>query len=251
MEDATRPSGAQAVYRALAVLDAFDEGRLALSAGDLASASGLTVPTAHRIIHALTDRGFLVRDEARKTYSLGPTILRLARVASSGRSAYELVLPLVSELRDTWKETVGLHVRSGDRRVCVHELESPHRVRVVSGVGQTYSLGSAAASKAILAFTPDDDLATLERSLPELTDPQFRAELADVRRRGYATSHGETIPGARAVAIPILGSDGYAEAALNVTGPAHRLDAQRADDIGAALLERVGQLSPDLRRELA
>lgn len=241
-DEAPKTSGAQAVYRALAILDAFDDVRSRLSAGELADALGLTVPTVHRIIHALTDRGFLERDEAAKTYRIGPSILRLARVASAGASAYELILPLVGELRDTWEETVGLHVRAGDRRVCIHELESPHRVRVVSGVGQSYSLASAAASKAMLAFTSPEDLLVLARTLPEVQQPALRAELEEIRDRGYAMSHGETIPGARAVAVPIIGPDGTAEAALNVTGPAHRLTEDLAETIGEALIARTRAL---------
>lgn len=238
-EDVQKAGGAQAVYRALGILDAFDDGRTALSAGDLAASLGLTVPTVHRLIHALTDRGFLARDEATKTYRIGPSILRLARVASAEAAPYELILPVVSELRDTWQETVGLHVRAGDRRVCIHELESPHRVRVVSGVGQTYSLATAAAGKAILAFTTEEDLATLARTLPEVQRPALRAEFEEVRARGYAMSQGETIPGARAVAVPIIGPDGSADAAVNVTGPAHRLTEELAETIGAALVART------------
>jgi DNA-binding IclR family transcriptional regulator len=241
-----KQNGAQAVYRALDVLAAFEGGQAALTAAEIADASGLTIPTAHRIIHALTERRFLFRDETRKTYSLGPSIQRLARLAASAHGSYELVVPLVAELRDTWGETVGLHVRSGDRRVCVHELESQHRVRVVSGVGHSYPLSSAAASKAILAHMREDDLAALARSLPVVGE--MGAELETIRRRGYATSLGETIAGARAVAIPVLGADGFADAALNVTGPAERLDEARAEEIGRAMAARVAQLDTAMSR---
>jgi DNA-binding IclR family transcriptional regulator len=58
------------------------------------------------------------------------------------------------------------------------------------------------------------------------------SELEEIRERGFATSVGETVPGAAALAAPIMDSTGRAIAALNITGPADRLDA---DAIAAAV----------------
>lgn len=235
-------TGAQSVYRALAVLEAFNHTRVSLSAADLAELSGLTVPTAHRIANALSDKGFLVRDDLSRTYGIGPTVLRLAQVATSGESAFAFVNPLIDHLRDSWQETVGLHMRVGDSRVCIREVESPHRVRVVSGVGQTYALSAAAASKAILAFMAEDELNKIAESVPQLLEAEFQEVLTQIRERGYATSAGETIPGARAVAAPVLDADGHAIASVNVTGPSHRLTEEQGAEVGDDLVVRLRQL---------
>lgn len=234
--------GAQSVYRALAVLEAFDQTRVSLSAADLAALTELTVPTAHRIANALSDKGFLVRDDLSRTYGIGPAVLRLAQVATSGESAFAFVNPLIDHLRGSWQETVGLHMRVGDSRVCVREVESPHRVRVVSGVGQTYSLTAAAASKAILAFIAEDELSELAETVPQLQDKSFQEVLSQIRDRGYATSAGETIPGARAVAAPVLDSRGNAIAAINVTGPSQRLTEEQVSELGEDLVARLRRL---------
>jgi DNA-binding IclR family transcriptional regulator len=229
-------SGAQAVYRALAVLDAFTEARPAMTIAEIAEVISLTVPTAHRIVNALADQGFLMRDELSRRFSVGPAVLRLAHLTDIGHSAFAFVGPLLESVRATTEETVGLHVRVGTERVCVLELESPHRVRVVSGIGQTYPLTAAAASKAILAWLPLDQVETVLRDAPPAVDrAKLRAELAAVRRDGYAMSFGETIPGAHAVAAPVLDGTGQATACVNVTGPADRLPKSRLRKIGQEL----------------
>lgn len=236
-------AGAQSVYRAMEVLDAFDQGRVAMSVGEIASHTGLTVPTAHRLVTALASEGFLSRDEVSRTFGIGPAILRLAQVALSGESTYAFVEPLLRSLRDECEETVGLHVRVGTRRVCIRELESPHRVRVVSGVGHTYALTAAAASKAILAFTHKGEIGGLEDADPTLTGTDFQATLEAIRTKGYAVSHGETIPGAHAVAAPVLDADGCALAAVNITGPADRLPPDRLESLGTELVVRLRSIS--------
>lgn len=233
-------SGAQAVYRALAVLDAFTAARPALTVAEIAEKTSLTVPTTHRIALALADKGFLTRDEATRRFSVGPAVLRLAQLADVGHSAFAHVVPLLEAVREETQETVGLHVRVGNRRVCVLELESPHRVRVVSGIGQTYPLTAAAASKAILAWLPPAHIeAVLGEAPPELDQTALRAGLQQARRDGYAISFGETIPGAHAVASPVLDSSGQATACINVAGPADRLPKSRLRDIGRELSHKL------------
>ncbi|MEV0811059.1 IclR family transcriptional regulator C-terminal domain-containing protein [Micromonospora sp. NPDC050200] len=237
--EGARP-GAQAVYRALAVLDAFSSSRPAMTIAEIAEATSLTVPTAHRIALALADQGFLTRDEVSRRFSVGPAVLRLAQLTDIGHSAFAHVGPLLETLRTETEETVGLHVRVGSRRVCVRELESPHRVRVVSGIGHTYPLTAAAASKAILAWLrPDQIGSVLGEAPPGLDQARLRADLRQARHDGYAISFGETIPGAHAVAAPVLDSSGEATASVNVTGPAHRLPESRLREIGGELSQKL------------
>ncbi|TYB39708.1 IclR family transcriptional regulator [Micromonospora sp. AP08] len=240
--------GAQAVYRALAVLDAFSQSRPAMTIAEIAEATALTAPTAHRIALALVDRGFLTRDEVSRRFSVGPAVLRLAQLTDIGHSAFAYVGPLLETLRVETGETVGLHVRVGSQRVCVLELESPHRVRVVSGIGHTYPLTAAAASKAILAWLrPDQIESVLREPAPGLDQAKLRADLRQARHDGYAISFGETIPGAHAVAAPLRDSSGEATAAVNVTGPADRLPESRLRDIGRDLSQKL-QLIHQSRR---
>lgn len=232
-------TGAQSVYRAMAILNAFGDGKAAMSVSEIASRVQLTIPTTHRLANALADEGFLTRDDGSRTFGIGPAVLRLGQVAISDISIISSVDPLIQLLRDSRQETVGLHVRAGGQRACVREVESPHRVRVVSGVGHTYPLTAGAAGKAILAFTRPTELAELT-SADKITDLDgFRETLICIREQGFAISDGETIPGARAVAAPVLDGSGHATAAINITGPAARLPFELLREIGVEVSDRL------------
>ena len=47
----------------------------------------------------------------------------------------EAARPVLVELRDETGESVQLYVRSGDERLCVVSLESPHSLRWIVPVG--------------------------------------------------------------------------------------------------------------------
>lgn len=178
-----------------------------------------------------------MRDRLSGDYSLGPTITRLAQSALRQTSEGDLVLSAsryMRELREATGETVGFHVIQSLRRLCISELPSHLPIRYASGVGSTYPLGVGAAGKLLLAHAPNS---VIERvvQLPEFqASSHIGIDLAAVhqsldriREIGYTMSSGETVPGAAAVAVPILDASDTIRAAINVTGPANRWTEER------------------------
>lgn len=79
-----------------------------------------------------------------------------------------------------------------------------------------------------------------------ITDPgDLRAELAEIRARGYATNSGEWRDDVSAVAAAVIGEAGTPVASISINVPTSRMtDASRAV-FGAAVREaaqRVGKL---------
>ena len=62
--------------------------------------------------------------------------------------------------------------------------------------------------------------------------PALSAELAAVRRNGYATAIAELEDGLVAVASPVLDATGACVAALSVSGPAFRMRPESLDELG-------------------
>lgn len=72
--------------RVIDVIELFAQpGRVGLRFTDVVSALGLTQATAHSILATLCDRGWLVRDPADKTFSLGPALASVAAHAEQLR----------------------------------------------------------------------------------------------------------------------------------------------------------------------
>lgn len=245
MPTQTKKTGSQTVDRALAVLECFTPDRPSLSLTEFASATGLAMPTTHRLLKALQTREFVVFDPVSKLYSLGSATMRLAEVIMQRDDLHTLVLPWLEQLRTISGETAAWHSLVDSYRVCTVEFESRHQIKMASGVGRRYPLYAGAAGKAILAHLSDEGIArvfeTADRGTLGVPIGRSRdelvAELEGVREKGYAESRGEVVEGASALAAPIINGLGRPVGAINVTGPDSRFTKEKMDTIVVSLLE--------------
>src|SRR6185503_4418893 len=120
--------------RAIDVIDAVESGARSFTA--IAEATGLTKPTAHRMINALAAHGFLMHVGG-VGYALGPRLLNLATTAMRE-------LPLRQLARSTG-ESAQLYVRDGNRRICVDAVESENELRTIVPIGASLPLGRGSA----------------------------------------------------------------------------------------------------------
>jgi IclR family transcriptional regulator, KDG regulon repressor len=247
-EGATR--GAQTVYRAIRILETFRADHAVLSLAEISESVGLKQPTTHRLLRALQAHDLIVFDESSRTYSLGSGVIRLASVVLNRDDVLPITEPRLHRLRELADETVALHWRVRTHRVCMLEFVSRQPIRMASGLGNTYPLVAGAAGKAILAFLAEDEVErTIEAERREgrkLNAAALRRDLADVREKGYAISKGETVPGASAIAAPIIGPGGRAIAAINITGPTDRLTSKAMESIAPALLHNADEVMEQL-----
>jgi IclR family acetate operon transcriptional repressor len=244
---ASSVSGAQTLLRGLDVLDCFVTEGSALTLAEISRSVGLTTPTTHRLLKALALRGMVV-DDGNRRYSLGPAVMRLAlAVMNRANDLIAISGPTLERLRTLTNETVSLHTILGDERVCIAELVSPEPIRMESGVGHVHPLFAGSAGKVLIAWD-EEQIARLPAKLPKhgpstiSTRAALEAELAHVRKRGYATSVNELVVGASSIAVPIFDSSGSVVAALNIAGPAERWNAARISKLAPAVLEEAQRL---------
>src|SRR5439155_21084392 len=107
-----------------------------------------------------------------------------------------------------------------------------------------------ANGKVLLAFLDDDDrerlLASLlpARTKNTITDPDvLRAQLVEIRSRGYAHTVEELEEGLNAVAAPVRTADGRVIAAVSVAGPAFRLRPVEQPRVARLAMDAAGAIS--------
>ncbi|HVF08030.1 MAG TPA: IclR family transcriptional regulator [Actinomycetota bacterium] len=249
--------------RTFSILELFDEDHTDWNASEVARAVGLPVPTAHRILTALKHRGYVSQDDSSKRFRLGLSSMRLGDRARSVVDLRTVALPVLQRLAEHAGETALLTVVSQDHASgsCLERVESSQPLRLSVSPGRQLPLHAGASQKALLAFMSsraiDANLgAKLERLCDAtITDPAaMRAELARIRRRGWAGSFEETNVGVWGVAVPVLGDDGVVICAVGVAGPSARLSASSVrtdiERVHAAALEIAAPLGlrvPPLR----
>jgi DNA-binding IclR family transcriptional regulator len=216
--------------RAVAILDAVEEGHRTFTS--ITDATGLTRPTAHRILNALEAHGFLFHVGG-LGYALGPRLLGLAGTAMRELPLRDLAHPALERLALTTGESAQLYVRDGDRRVCIDTIESDAELRTIVTVGASLPLTAGSAGKVFLAWGPTADLDV---------DDRLRRQLGTTRRRGWADSHGEREPGVASVSAPVFGPDGLLLAAVSISGPASRLAPLRAKERAPAVVAAAREI---------
>jgi IclR family transcriptional regulator, acetate operon repressor len=248
-----RRNGVQSIDRAVAILRCFDGRKPELGISEIARSTGLSTSTVHRLLGAM-QANHLVRQTGTKRYGLGPLLLQLANSGAMPRTLREAALPFMTDLRDEFDETIGLHELHGNHRIVAAQVESHQELRrTYTDIGVPIRLAYGGPGKAILAALPT---AELERHLSEPIQPittattvvpaEIEQELQTARLRGYAESKGQRTVGIYAVAAPLFDHTQKVVGALGASVPDVRMDEDRAQRIGARVREVAWQLSSAL-----
>jgi DNA-binding IclR family transcriptional regulator len=169
--------------------------RQALRVAEAADLLGVARSTAHRLLTALRRRGFVMQDRPNGAYRPGPVLYEIGLGAVSRIDIVRVARPVLEQLREETQETASLAVLEGPMIRFVDCAESPRSVRVGNRTGVVRPAHASAVGKAILAGLPDAELdrrypgpelppATTSAAVTETA--VLRAELAEIRARGYA-----------------------------------------------------------------
>jgi len=196
----------QSVERAFTLLEvlAGAGGELALS--EIAAESGLPLPTIHRLIRTLVDRGY-VRQLATRRYTLGPRLISLGESASGRLTGW--ARPWLTSLVEELGETANFGTLDGDRATYIAQVPSRHSMRMFTEVGRRVPVHCTGVGKALLAQLPPArvqavlDRAGMAAQTPHtITDPDRLArELDRIRHQGFAVDDAEQELGVRCVAV--------------------------------------------------
>jgi DNA-binding IclR family transcriptional regulator len=218
-------TGVGVLDRSVAILDAIEGGARTFTA--IAERTGLARSTAHRLLRALEEHGFVFQVGG-LGYALGPRLVGLGATAMRELPLRELARPTLERLAATTRESAQLYVRDGERRVCVDAVESDRELRTIVDIGASLPLTRGSAGKVFLAWGPTQGV--------ELDDRLIR-QLATIRQRGWADSLGEREEGVASVSAPVFGPGRLLLAVVSVSGPASRVGALRAKRYAPAVVE--------------
>lgn len=241
----TAPGGVQSVERAFDVLEALAAAEGPLPLADVAAATGLATPTAHRLLKTLLGRGY-VRQVASRDYGLGPGLMHLGQKATPELAA--LAQGVLVELEEASEETANLAVLDGELVAYIAQVPSRHRMRMFTEVGRRVLPHAAGVGKAILSALPESRVSEIvaRTGLPGYTpstltsEPALLADLRESRRRGFAVDDGEQEVGVRCIAVPVPGS--LPPAALSISGPAARVTEEKSVELIAELQRAAAHL---------
>ena len=225
----------ETLERGLSVLSLFSNDTSELTLTEISRSADINMTTSLRIASTLEGAGYLRRDPETKRYRPSLKVLQLGFSALHSMDIRQSARPYLERLSKETGETVSLAVLDGLEIVYVDRIRNRQIVGVVLGMGSRLPAHCTSMGKAMLAYLPEDQLkarlngavlaACTGNTIVEIDS--LAADLAKVRRRGYAINNQELAVGLRAVAAPIWGEHGQVVAAINVSGSTETVSRSR------------------------
>jgi DNA-binding IclR family transcriptional regulator len=234
----------QSAERVLALLTSFDDSRPELGVTEMAALIGVHKSTASRLAAALERAGLLARSGRR--FRLGAEAIRLGALALRGFDLVTAMQPAMDRLAQETGETVNLAVSDGPDILNVAEVPSGYILSCSGGwTGRRTRPHAVANGKVLMAYGALGIPDRLERYTAHTITARdvLEAELAAVRRDGYAAAVAELEEGLVAVASPVFDAAGGCVAALSVSGPAYRMKPEKLHELGRLCAAAAGPLT--------
>ena len=243
----SKPSGSQSIDRAATLLRQVVAATAPVTFAELAESTGLAKSTTSRILSALERNGLVRRDPA--GYVPGDVFVQYALRGNAETDLVGVATPYLERLGERNRETVNLGVLRRGLVEQIAQVDSRYVLGGTSWLGRSEPVHATALGKVFLAWgVASVPSGRLERLTPHtiLNRADLDADLADVRRCGYAVAQEELEEGLVAVAAPVRRNDGVVVAAISVSGPSTRFGAPRITEVGTQCVHEADALSAAL-----
>jgi IclR family transcriptional regulator, acetate operon repressor len=210
--------------KCLEVLEVVADQPQAIGISELGRLLGESRATTYQRLLTLTTAGWLERAPDGR-YRLSTRACRIATAALEQAGFGERAQPILNEIAEEFGEAVSLVVLENDSVVIARRAESRGILRADLKVGVAVSFKDSSSGAIWLAFGPEDLIRRLTEAGIELPS---KAQLKKVRAEGVSIGGGgKTLPGIRAIAVPVLGARGKCIASLSISTPATRFEPKR------------------------
>jgi len=221
-----------AVSRTLDILNELNRADSGATGSELVMRLEIGKGVVSRILAALEQDRYVTRDDMSDSFRIG---LRFAGIALGYIDPSGIPDLCVSLLQKVAREAGGytqLAVVQNNELNYVAKAKGNQRIRMLSLLGQAAVLHASSAVKVWLASLQEERALglVLSQGMPRYTDrtitsiDDFCAELAPVRKNGFATIEGALFEGANAIAVPVRNHRlDRIIGAVVVSGPTYRM----------------------------
>jgi IclR family KDG regulon transcriptional repressor len=251
---ANRASDSGTVGKAMTVLDQVAGFGRPVRFKDILEISSYPKGTLYRILQTLRIEQLVTFDETMQTYSLGIRLVRLAHGAWTQASIAPVAAPLLDQLSVSLGETIHLAQLDNAQVLYVDKRNAARPVEMYSQAGKIGPAYCTGVGKAMMAYLPtvEQDRVLAQQSYHRFTEhtlcnaDELRAELVNIRERGFAYDRQEHEQGIICVAVPILSSENTAMGAISVTSTTLRTSLDQMASIAPQIQETASQIAAQM-----
>jgi DNA-binding IclR family transcriptional regulator len=216
------------------ILELFDEKGKELALTEINELLNLNKVSIFRIIKNLEHAGYLEKDPDTLKFKLGLRMYHIGSLAEPNSKIRRITRPFLEKLNEQCGETVHLAALHQGEALYLDKIEGKGTIRVITLIGTKLPAHCSGVGKTLLAALSEEDLEELirEKGLPRFTDNTItesnalKAELAKIRKQGYAIDNEEIEEGLKCAAAPLHDSEGNVVASISISVPKQRFDKE-------------------------
>lgn len=238
------------IKRAIQILNLYRDGERYIGITEMARRLDLSKTTVFRIVRSLEAEGWLVQSSDSSKYGLGFEILAVASSLYRRYDWRDIVLEVMTDLKNVVDETVILSAYAVDAGICIEKVDCAEQIKLASERGQIIPLHAGATGKTLLANLPKEERKRiLQKELVRYTDrtlvdpEKLWEELDQIQKQGYAVTTGESNEGAMAIGVPIFDREGKLLYGLSVAGPLERMQQKGEEFLKESIIRAAEQMT--------
>ena len=229
----------QSVENALAVLEAICEEEDEVRISHLSEKLGMNKTSVFRLLSTFEKRGYVEKEKGSGRYRLGLSAYEIGQKFLSRMGLLRMARPVMEQLGRSCDEALYLAVRRQNEVLFLDMVETSHRVKVVSLLGNRYPLDCISAGKVILAYTSGEELPLLAL---EGANAPLQEELQRIRRQGYCVDAGHPGEGIVTIAVPLLRTGAELAGTLCMVGPEFRMAPDKIQNELLPQIQESGEI---------
>lgn len=238
--------------KGLQILRTFDRERREMGLFEVAELSGLDKSSAQRFTYTLHALGYLRKDPSTKKYSLSPKVLELGLSYLYANGILETAMPHLYEANRQCGESLNITELLGTEVVYIARVPGQHVISVDLFLGLRIPAYACAPGRAMLAFLDEAvveailDHSELRKFTPKtiVSRSALMQELREIRKQKYSLAAEQCYVGELSAAAPIFDSRGMPVAAINVSVPTSRWNAEQVvEKLVPLIIEKAAAIS--------
>jgi DNA-binding IclR family transcriptional regulator len=215
---------------------------------EICKSVGIHKSKGHSILNTLQKYGFVQKDPAGKTYSLGLGLISMSRIVLDGLNYSEIAGPFLETLAEKTHSTALFGIINEGNVFVVARQEADKDISVTIRLGYRFNITHGAHGKAIVAFLPEEERESIFKQdklffhgdASKLDRSRLETELARCRQTGFAFDMGELNAGINVIASPAFDSQERLIGSIFVMGT---FPESRIEEYGAAVAEHAKKFS--------
>lgn len=221
-----------------------------MSLTELVEKSEMSKTTVYRLLQTMCNRGY-VQKSRNSRYSLGPKFMELASSHINHLELQTEAKPYLATLYSELNLTVNLATLDGDQIIYIEKMDLYPSKKTNANVGYKTPAYCSSIGKCLMSCLSGEELDKIlfECKFQKFTENtivniyEFKKQLKEVRKQGWAMDDGEHMLGHRCVGAPIFDYLGTSIAAVGVSGDIAQITDEKLPMIVREVKETAAQIS--------